>query len=162
MSNQRTFLDDPLGLWAGLPMRIEQKILPEPNSGCWIWIGANYSATGYGQITANNKWLLVHRVVYQLLKGTIPPDLEIDHLCRNRLCCNPEHLEAVTSKINALRGVSPWAQNARKEFCKRGHLLTEENTYASKRTKGKRACIICNKMGNAYRKKLRKQSERFA
>jgi hypothetical protein len=150
----RNFLTDSVGSWAGLPQILEDKILPEPNSGCWIWMGSIYG-TGYGCITANKKYFLVHRVVYKCLRGTIPSNLQIDHLCRNRICCNPDHLEPVTSKVNALRGNSILAKNARKIFCKYGHKLTEENTYEYRRNKGSRACIICNKLGNAYRYRQR-------
>lgn len=153
----RNFLTSVIGSWTGLPLMIEKKIMPEPNSGCWLWLGKLYK-TGYGRITANRKEFLIHRIVYQFAKGEIPITLEIDHLCRNRGCCNPDHLEAVTPKINMLRGISLWAKNARKVLCKNGHELTAENTYARRRERGSRACITCNKLGNAYRYSLRRQN----
>lgn len=153
----RNFQTSASGSWTGLPLAIENKIMPEPNSGCWFWLGKLYT-TGYGRITANKKEFLIHRVVYQLTRGEIPTNLEIDHLCRNRGCCNPDHLEPVTSKVNSLRGVSLLAENARKIFCIRGHELTVENTYARRRKQGSRACIACNKLGNAYRYRKKMQS----
>ena len=75
------------------------------------------------------KMIQAHRVAYELVKGKIPAGLELDHLCRNRICCNPAHLEAVTGRENSLRGVSPWAKNACATHCPRGHPYDAENTY---------------------------------
>ena len=101
--------------------RLEKYYIPEPMSGCWIWIGAKKS-TGYGVTRWNGKKnALPHRIAYTLLCGPIPTGLTIDHLCRNRLCVNPSHMEAVTNKVNILRGNSFSAQNSRKTKCPRGH-----------------------------------------
>lgn len=75
--------------------------------GCWIWSGAVHK-TGYGQIKWNGKSTVAHRVVYTLTKGEIPKGLVIDHLCSVKLCVNPDHLEAVTSKTNTQRA---WDRN---------------------------------------------------
>lgn len=79
------------------------------NCPCWTWTGSKYPA-GYGSIAAGGKHggnLLTHRVAYELWKGPIPAGLDIDHLCRNRACCNPAHLEAVTRRENLARGAHP-------------------------------------------------------
>lgn len=144
--------------WSGLPAYLENKIIPEPNTGCWMWVGVRYVTTGYGKTvkTKNNKssYLLVHRVVYEHLKEKIPENLEIDHLCRNRWCCNPDHLEAVTRQVNGLRGQSVPAINARKTHCKNGHELVAPNIYPNSK---KRRCITCSRIGNAARNKLWRQ-----
>jgi hypothetical protein len=82
-----------------------------------------------------------HRVSYEAFKGPIPDGLTIDHLCRNRACVNPEHLEPVTMRVNCLRGESPAAVHARKTHCPKGHEYSAENTY---RHKGNhRMCKLC-------------------
>lgn len=76
--------------------------------------------------------------------------LELDHLCRNRRCCRPDHLEPVTHKENVLRGMAPSAINARKTHCKRGHEFTAENIYPS--PDGVRRCRECRRLRHAERK----------
>lgn len=72
------------------------------DNGCWIWTGAIHK-TGYGQIKWNGKSTVAHRVMYELVKGSIPDGLVIDHLCNIKKCVNPEHLEAVTPGTNTQR-----------------------------------------------------------
>ena len=126
------------------------RCIPEPNSGCWIWLGClmpnGYSKSGLEQPDGSWKGILGHRAAYEAFKGLIPAGLEIDHLCRNRCCVNPEHLEAVTTQINQLRGESASGKNARKTTCSKGHLFTPENTkYVKRRTTSltHRECRIC-------------------
>lgn len=95
---------------------------------CWEWIACT-NGTGYGRFKRNGKMILAHRFSYELLKGKILKGLQIDHLCRNRVCVNPEHLEQVTSKENLIRGFGACATNARKTHCIHGHEFTVENTY---------------------------------
>jgi hypothetical protein len=85
--------------------------------GCWIWTAFLHS-DGYGRFhtkDANRKTIgrLVHRITYEELVGPIPEGLELDHLCRNRACCNPEHLEAVTHRVNVQRGEAGQYQRKR-------------------------------------------------
>ncbi|MEV4246982.1 HNH endonuclease signature motif containing protein [Streptosporangium canum] len=123
--------------------------------GCWIWT-ASINPGGYGQFIvydADKKRGLpipAHRVAWQLVRGSIPQDLYIDHLCRTRNCVNPEHLEPVTNKVNILRGISPAAISARKTHCIRGHEFTPENTYRPAR--GGRQCRTCRR--NAERGRI--------
>lgn len=97
-------------------------------NGCWQWLGTKHNH-GYGVVRERYAWRLIHRVVYEHFKGPIPEGLTIDHLCRNRLCVNPEHLEAVSNKENILRGEAFSAKYARRDACIHGHLFTKENTY---------------------------------
>ena len=120
------------------PSRIESKI--ERGHGCWFWKGAR--ANGYGYVRWKGKVEPAHRVVYRILRGPIPEGKELDHLCRNRPCVNPDHLESVTSKQNTLRGEGATAKNARKTHCKHGHRFTRANTYIIPST-GHRQCNIC-------------------
>ena len=105
----------------------------ESSELCWLWIGSLHS-NGYGQF----RNLLAHRFSYTLHKGPIPYGLQIDHLCRNRGCVNPKHLEAVTGKTNLLRGISFSAKNAAKTVCHKGHPLESLPN-------GWRFCRTCSK-----------------
>lgn len=82
------------------------KILPEPNSGCWFWMGG-LSERHYGVIyPARGRNVRAHRVAYQMTLGPIPDGLVLDHLCRIHCCVNPDHLEAVTQAVNVRRGMA--------------------------------------------------------
>lgn len=71
-------------------------------SGCHVWTGA--LSCGYGQFgVAHARPRRAHRIAYEYAKGAIPEGLQIDHLCRNTRCVNPEHLEAVTPRTNTRR-----------------------------------------------------------
>lgn len=111
---------------------------------CWEWTGAK-SGVGYGMLRKNQKNYTLHRLTYIRFKGDVPQGLEIDHLCRVRHCCNPEHLEAVTRSVNNLRGeVGKHNQNVKKTHCLRGHPLFGENCY--NHPDGSRQCRKCSKM----------------
>jgi hypothetical protein len=89
---------------------------------CWAWTGGRTTG-GYGLVAIDSpKRHYVHRLSYTILVGPIPPGLQIDHLCRNRRCCNPRHLEPVTNHVNTLRG-----EKAQKTHCVHGHPLSGDN-----------------------------------
>ena len=94
--------------------------------GCWVFPGVN--GQGYGQINDKGKVWRVHRLVRLHLVGPLTPGLQLDHLCRNRACCNPDHLEEVDARTNNLRGESMAAYHARQTHCVSGHEFTPENT----------------------------------
>lgn len=108
--------------------------------GCWFWTDA-LSKTGYGEFYADGRRQLAHRWSYEFFIGPIPDGLHIDHLCRNRSCVNPFHMEPVTNRVNVLRGIGITALNARKTHCKWGHEFTPDNTYNP--PTGGRKCRRC-------------------
>ncbi len=92
---------------------------------CWIWKGAQLE--GYGIVRRDGKALRVHRLVWSSLYGPIPITKELDHVCRNTKCVNPDHLELVTHKENVLKGLSPSGRNARKVYAPCGHKYTDND-----------------------------------
>lgn len=111
---------------------------------CWKWLA---SARGrYGQFTGSSGRMQAHRWAYEHYVGPIPDGAVIDHLCRNRLCVNPDHLEPVTNRENLMRGQGITAKNARKTHCLLGHEFTPENTYVSagRKDRSRRMCKACH------------------
>ena len=123
-------------------------------SGCWPWIGS-VQGGGYGIIQRHRKNILAHRAVYELLVGKIPDGLTLDHLCRNRICVNPAHLEPVTNRENRMRGYSPPAIYARRTHCSKGHDYTPHNTRIA--PKGFRICLTCERARGIYSRTRRRK-----
>lgn len=122
---------------ARLLARLEAKRRVSP-TGCWEWTG--YTVQGYGVIYIGNSGRsMTHRLAYEILVGPIPDGLQIDHLCRNRSCHNPDHLEPVTQRENVRRGDLPSAIVARTGICRRGHSMAD--AYVN--TRGQRQCRTC-------------------
>ena len=121
--------------------------LSDPH-GCWIWRG-NVS-NGYGRFTIGATGFRAHRVSYAITTGAPEVGQHVDHMCRNKLCVNPAHLEAVSHRENVIvRGTGPFAARARQTHCKWGHEFTPENTIIHG---GRRECHACYL---AAQKKLR-------
>lgn len=107
--------------------------------GCWEFLGTpDYK--GYGRAWYAGRMWKLHRLSYQTYRGELDTALQIDHVCRNRLCANPDHLEQVTVRENLLRGDTITARNSRKTHCANGHEYTPENTSY---TSNGRRCRQC-------------------
>lgn len=136
----------PTGIYQrpSILQRFWAKVQKGTDDECWIWM-ASRDLGGYGKFWDGSRLVGAHRFAYELLKKSILPSLEPDHLCRNTNCVNPAHLEIVTHRENTLRGVGPSAVCARKTTCIRGHILAGENLYI--RLDGnKRECRSCRKI----------------
>lgn len=120
-----------------LPDRFWRKVIPGPG-GCWIWQGA--LVDGYGYVRLNNKQTYAHRVTMEIEHGGIPADMEIDHLCRVRACCNPDpvHLEIVTHEVNQER--MQRATGPRATHCPAGHEYAPGNLVRSAKHQACREC----------------------
>jgi hypothetical protein len=135
--------------------RFLSKVAVDDETGCWVWTAA-IDNTGYGRFhlearrVPGRRPIVAHRVSYEHFVGPIPEGLTLDHLCRNRGCVNPGHLEPVTNRDNVLRGEGITAANAVKTHCDNGHEFTPENTYE---WGGSRYCRQCraDRERKAYR-----------
>jgi len=128
-----------------LPSRIREKIKVNPSTECWEWTAGD-NGSGYGLVQWNGKQNLAHRVVYALINGEIPYGKTLDHLCRNRSCANPEHLEPVSHKENLRRGETgkkTGRKQKEKTHCPQGHPYDKHNTHY--RSSGERVCMSCNR-----------------
>lgn len=126
----------------------EKVATPDPDTGCASWLAGKFS-DGYGQFSLKGAPYLAHRVSYTLANGPIPPGMVLDHICRNRACVAPDHLEVVDNRTNVLRGEGFAAENAKRTHCPQGHEYTAENTYVSRPDKsapnGRRHCRTCHR-----------------
>jgi hypothetical protein len=132
------WLSDPV-LRATIEGRLWEKIIPEPNSGCWLWTGS-VNGTGHGQIRIGGHNRPPHRVMYELAHGPVSSRLDMDHLCRIACCVNPAHLEPVTHQENCARGHAGKHQS-QKTHCPSGHEYTAANTRWQR--KGRCLSRIC-------------------
>jgi len=132
----------------GTPPQIDYREVPCLVPGligpCHEWIRGKDN--GYGIVGINGKKIYVHRYVWELANGQIPDGLVVDHQCRNKTCCNVDHLRVVTHKVNSTENVVDmnWQIQKSKTHCKYGHEFTKENTYIRNK-KGNRTCRSCLK-----------------
>jgi len=131
--------------------KFDVKIAVTPNESmaqpCWFWTGANDGNHGYGRVRLNGQTRSAHRSVYEHMNGDVPEGQELDHLCRNRQCVNPDHLEPVSHADNVRRG-SAAERKAAQTHCKHGHEYTPENTSVSY---GRRSCRTCMRARSSSR-----------
>lgn len=128
---------------------------------CWNWLGGK-DTKGYGTFffeseNTYKRYKKAHLISYILTKGPIPNGMLIDHLCKNKSCVNPDHLEAVTSRENSLRATNTIASiNASKTHCPVGHPLDGDNLIISKNGhNGARRCKTCKNEKERARQKLK-------
>ncbi|MEU8682932.1 HNH endonuclease signature motif containing protein [Streptomyces sp. NPDC048611] len=121
---------------------------------CWEWTGSK-TPGGYGQFWVKPRLVVSHRFAYEQVLGPIPDGLQLDHLCRNRACVNPQHLEPVTQQVNIWRGFSIATANRLKTHCPHGHPYSAENTYIHPKNNGRicRACARERSRKNHQRKR---------
>lgn len=141
--------------------RLIKRLLSEKtvtDAGCWEW-RLNMSK-GYGgiHVPSLKKTPRAYRFLYEALVGPVPDGLHLDHVCRNRACINPDHLEPVTLVENVMRGESFSAKNAKKTSCNNGHPYTPENTYVL--GDGSRKCKTCSKEKWAARSAITNEKRR--
>lgn len=141
--------------------RIRKYASIDPVTGCWEWL-ASATGNGYGRIMMTreakvHRSSLAHRVAYEEWVGPIPEGMQIDHLCRNTICCNPEHLEPVTPQENLRRGEVSSNTYREATRCIHGHEFTEENTY---RTERGRYCRACRRRRNQESKARKREAGR--
>lgn len=124
---------------------------------CWSWIGAK-SPSGYGRFRLKNKTIAAHRFSFELFKNEISDNYQIDHLCKNTSCVNPNHLECVTQQVNIQRSLAGKLNNwnTKKTHCKRGHELNKDNLNPYKLKQGQRRCIKCINISQSINRKIRR------
>lgn len=124
--------------------RLLAKVTVDNESGCRLWTGATNGKGGYGVIYDGTRMTYTHRVAFEAANGPVESGLVIDHLCRNRACCNPAHLRAVTQKVNLACGNSPNFIAYREGKCSKGHSLKLRNDGSRR---------FCNECRNERRRR---------
>ena len=129
----------PMDFWP----RFWSKVDKNGPNGCWIWTDA-LSKSGYAYIRSGSRTFPVcHRLSYEKMVGPIPSGMVLDHLCNNKACVNPSHLQPTTPKENVLRANSWSGRNHAKQFCPRGHPLSGDNLSLGQLRRGRRVCRTC-------------------
>ena len=159
------------GVILGLSAAVWGRLVPMDcgyTTPCLVWTGT-IASNGYGNITIAGRQHKVHRLVYEAVIGPMPKQdgngkaIVSDHLCRNRACGNPEHIDPVTDAVNVMRGVSFSPANAAKTHCAQDHEYTPENTRIT--AAGTRECRTCRRAYDRRRgpaKKARQLARRSA
>lgn len=120
--------------------RFAKRYIVDRETGCWMWT-AGKDGGGYGNQWDGQRVRMAHAIAYEIYNGPVPYGCELDHKCRTHACVNPAHLEAVTHRVNVLRGVGLTAAHAKKTHCPSGHAYKGNNLYV---WHGRRICRTCN------------------
>lgn len=140
MSTDRRVFNGKTPRGTPIETRFWSKVRGDDYSQCWEWTAGTVPGTGYGTFhVATGKRANAHRWAYQNMVGSIPDGLELDHLCRNRACVNPWHMEPVTARVNVRRGMSPGARALRRDKCDNGHSFNDYGVVRAAR----RVCRLC-------------------
>lgn len=144
-------------LWQGMPQdevlaRFHSKYA-KLSDGCWHWDAAK-DKRGYGQFCIRYKRFVAHRFAYEVLVGPIPNGLVLDHLCCNKSCVNPDHLEPVTVQVNSSRAGLKQRVGSRQSHCPLGHAMTVPNTIYHRN--GRSTCRQCTKASQGRSRELRR------
>lgn len=115
----------------------------DKSGSCWVWVGKLFHNGRYGRFKFLGRDTSAHIFSWEWANGPVPKGLELDHLCRNRACVNPAHLEPVTHRENEIRGATVIAANFFKTECHKGHPLSGDNLFI--RRDGRRRCIACKR-----------------
>lgn len=125
-----------------LEERFFSKVAPASADECWLWT-ARLDEYGYGVFTVNSRPRRAHRIAWTILRGYLPDELTIDHLCRVRNCVNPYHMDPVTSRVNTMRAKGTIGRTT----CINGHPYTEGSVYVNRGIK------YCRKCGSEHNKR---------
>lgn len=139
-----------------IPERMWDKIMPELNSGCWLWFGSymGRKRSTYGSVRIGRKMEYAHRYFYAAAGNIIPETHQVDHKCYNTLCVNPQHMGAVSRKTNLQRARAYY--KAARTHCKNGHEMSSDNSYLYGGRKICRACRVA--ADRRYKNKERKNA----
>lgn len=136
--------------------RIKRRVKVDPVTECWLWQGfvepttkpanRNFHVGGYGKMGYRNRGWAVHRIVWTIVKGSVPAKMDVCHTCDVRHCCNPDHLWIGTRSQNiadmVAKGRGPFGKKAAQTHCIRGHELSGDNLYTTRNGKSRR-CKTC-------------------
>lgn len=136
---RRPFPDLSEDEWEAVKWKILDAVVIESN-GCWTRNQGGHNAQGYARVKIGGSWWLAHRMLYRIMVGDVAVEADLDHLCRNRGCVNPGHLEPVTRRENLIRGDTLTAAKAAQTHCVHGHEFTPENTRMRGPLRECRAC----------------------